>query len=180
MDVRLTIYVLSFKGHGPNEMGMAAWSGQAYHDRETKLYSLTKRRRNMKKMISFIMIILFSLAAAASADTFSQTSTKGFFKLEMSIPGKSLQVGKNSAEILVQDQNGKEVKGARITALPFIYQHGESTLVRPKVAEKAKGHYLIEDIYIEMPGHWVLKITIREGNKEDSVTFDFPEVKRES
>ena len=133
----------------------------------------------MKKTISFIIIILFSLVTAATADTFSQTSTKGFFKVEMSIAGKNLRIGKNSAEILILDQNNKEVNGARVTALPQVYQHGESTLVKPKVTEKIEGRYSMDGIYIEMPGHWVLKITIRKDDKEDTVTFDFPEVKRE-
>ena len=133
----------------------------------------------MKKTILFIITILFSFSATlAVGEGLSQVSSKGLFKVEMLIPGKNLKVGKNNAEILIRDKGSKEVKGARVTALPFIYQHGESTLIKPKVIEKAKGHYTIENIYIEMPGHWVLKITIRKDDMEDSATFDFPEVKR--
>jgi len=139
-----------------------------------------KRRKNMKKTIPLIIIILFALSSFATAETFSQASVKGLFKVEMSIPGKNLKVGRNSAEILIRDQNNKEVKGARVTALPQIYQHGESTLVKPRVTEKVEGRYSMDDIYIEMPGHWVLKITIRKDDKEDTVTFDFPEIKREN
>jgi hypothetical protein len=51
--------------------------------------------------------------------------------------------------------------------------------VRPKVSEKGKGSYSVENVYIEMPGHWVLKVTITKDDKVDSVTFDFPDVKRE-
>ena len=134
----------------------------------------------MKKPILFITIILFCLSATqAIGDSLSQVSTKGLFKVEMSILGKNLRVGKNNAEILVRDKDGKEVKGARVTVLPFIFQHGESTLVKPKVTEKAGGRYSIEDIYFENQGHWVLKITIGKDGQEDSVTFDFPEIKRE-
>jgi hypothetical protein len=134
----------------------------------------------MKKTIFFIITILFSVSATlANGEGLSQVSSKGLFKVEMSIPGKNLKVGKNNAEILIRDKDGKEVKGARVTALPLVYQHGESTLVKPRVTEKAGGRYAIENIYIEMPGHWVLKVTIRKDDKEDSATFDFPEVKRE-
>jgi hypothetical protein len=126
-----------------------------------------------------IITILFTLSATlVIGDSLSQVSTKGLFKVEISIAGKSLKVGKNNAEILISGKDGKVVEGARVTALPLIYQHGESTLVRPKVTEKAKGRYAIENIYIEIPGHWVLKITISKGGEEDSVTFDFPEIKR--
>ena len=140
-----------------------------------------KRRRNMKKTILLLITILFSFSATfAVGENLSQVSTKGLFNVEMSIPGKNLKVGKNTAEILVRDKNGKEVKGARISTLPLIHQRSESALVKPKVVETSEGRYSIENIYIEIPGHWVLKITIRKGKKEDSVTFDFPDVKREN
>jgi hypothetical protein len=134
----------------------------------------------MKKTIPSVVIILFALAVMVSGESFTQVSAKDLYKVEMRIAGKSLKLGKNNAEILVRDKNGKEVKGARITALPLVYQHGESTLVKPNVTEKSGGRYSIENIYIEIPGHWELKITIRKGDKEDIVTFDFPEVKRET
>jgi hypothetical protein len=104
---------------------------------------------------------------------------KGLFKVELSIPGENLKVGKNVGELMVRDKNGKDVSGARITVLPQIYQHGESTLIRPKVSEEGKGSYLVDNIYIEIPGHWILKVTITKDDKTDSVTFDFPDVKRE-
>jgi len=88
-------------------------------------------------------------------------------------------VGKNLAELVIRDEKGGHVEGALVRVLPQIYQHGESTLVRPKVSEKGKGRYSVENIYIEMPGHWVLKVTITKDGLEDSVLFDFPEVKRE-
>jgi hypothetical protein len=71
------------------------------------------------------------------------------------------------------------VKGALITILPRIYQHGESTVVRPRATEKGDGRYSAENIYIEMEGHWELRIRIRKDALEDTITFDFPEVKRE-
>jgi len=116
--------------------------------------------------------------AQETKDTLSQVSLKGLFRVQISIVGKNLNVGKNNAEILVHDKDGIAVIGARVFALPHIFRHGESTLVKPTVTEKAKGRYAIENIYIEIPGHWVLKITIRKGDQEDTVNFDFPEVKR--
>jgi hypothetical protein len=134
----------------------------------------------MNKTTLFIITILFSLSATlATGASLSQVSTKGLFEVKMSIPGESLRVGKNDVELMVLDKNGKDVIGARITVLPQIYQHGESTLVRPRVSEKGKGGYSVENVYIEMPGHWVLKVTISKDDKADSVTFDFPEVKRQ-
>jgi hypothetical protein len=138
------------------------------------------RRRVMKKTTLFIIAILFSLSATlATGASLLEVSTKGLFDVKMSIPGKSLKVGRNVVELIVRDKNGKDVIGARITVLPQIYQHGESTLVRPKVSEKGKGSYSVENVYIEIPGHWILKVTITKDGLADSVTFDFPEVRRE-
>jgi hypothetical protein len=134
----------------------------------------------MKKMLFVIIAILCSFSIAFAGDeTLSQDSTKSLFKVEMILQGKSLKVGKNTFELVVRDKKGKEVPGAYIVVLPQIYQHGESVLIKGKVTEKGKGRYTVEGLYIEIPGHWVLKVTVKKGDKEDSVTFDFPEVKRE-
>jgi YtkA-like len=135
----------------------------------------------MNKMLFLIVTILCSFSIAFAGDeTLLQVSAKGLFKVEMTLQGKSLKVGKNTFELFVRDKKGKEVPGAYIIVLPHIYQHGESVLIKGKVTEKGKGHYTVEGLYIEIPGHWVLKVTVKKGDKEDIVNFDFPEVKRES
>jgi hypothetical protein len=134
----------------------------------------------MKKMLFLIMTILFSLfATLAMGESLSQVSTKGLYKVELTLQDKNLKVGKNTFELVVRDKKGKEVLGAHIFVLPHIYQHGESVLIKGVVGEIGKGRYTVENVYIEIPGHWVLKITIKKGDKEDIVNFDFPEVKRE-
>jgi len=136
----------------------------------------------MRKIILILITLgvslgLMSLSRAAEKSLI-QVSQKGAFKVEMVIEGQKLKVGKNLVELVIRDDKGNHVEGALIRVLPQIYQHGESTLVRPKVSEKGKGSYSAENVYIEMPGHWVLKVTITKDDKADSVTFDFPEVKR--
>jgi hypothetical protein len=108
----------------------------------------------MKKTILFIITILFSLSVTlATGETLSQVSTKGLFKVEMILQGKSLRVGKNTFELVVRDKKGKEVPEAHIIVLPQIYQHGESVLIKGKITEKGKGRYSVEGLYIEIPGH---------------------------
>src|SRR4030043_635922 len=107
-----------------------------------------------------------------------QLSKKGLYRIEMVIEGQKLKVGANRAEMVIRDNEGKPVAGALVRILPLIYQHGESTLMKPRVTEKDKGHYQVENIYIEIEGHWVLKISMKIGALEDEVVFDFPEVRR--
>ena len=107
-----------------------------------------------------------------------QLSKKRLYRVEMVIEGQKLKVGANRAELLIRDNEGKPVAGALVRILPLIYQHGESTLMKPRVTEKGKGHYQVENIYIEIEGHWLLKISMKIGDLEDEVVFDFPEVRR--
>ena len=107
-----------------------------------------------------------------------QVSKKGLYRVEMAIEGQKLKVGANRAELVIRDNEGKPVAGALVRILPLIYQHGESTLMKPRVTEKDKGHYQVENMFIEIEGHWVLKISMKKGALEDEVIFDFPEVKK--
>jgi len=107
-----------------------------------------------------------------------QVSKKGLYRVEMAIEGQKLKVGANRAELVIRDNEGKPVVGALVRVLPLIYQHGESTLMKPRVTEKDKGHYQVENIFIEIEGHWVLKISMKIGALEDEVVFDFHEVRR--
>jgi hypothetical protein len=137
------------------------------------------RRRKMKKTMFFTLSLILSFwTGLLTAAALSQISAKGLFDVTMSVPGESLKVGKNVVELTVRDKDGKEVTGARLTVLPQVFQHGESTLVRPTVSEKGKGIYTVENVYIDVPGHWVVKVTVSKEDRVDHVTFDFPEVKR--
>jgi len=142
---------------------------------------MTNYRRLMSSYI-IIFLCLVSLGSAMGADAkeaLVQTSENGLFKVEMTLQGEKLKMGRNTADLFILDKNGMAVKGALITILPLIYRHGESTAVRPRATEKGDGRYVAENIYIEMEGHWELKIKIRKDPLEDTATFDFPEVKRE-
>ena len=137
----------------------------------------------MKRM--FVMVFFVGLGVAnlvSTADSqmerLTKHSEKGLFKVEILLHGKELQVGKNRVELWVTDKKGNEVTGARITLIPFLHQHGESTLMKPRAAETGTGRYTADNLFIEIPGHWVLKIVIGKDDQEDMALFDFPGVKR--
>ena len=130
-------------------------------------------------LIFLCLAPLGSVMGADAKEALVQTSENGLFKVEMTLQGEKLKLGRNTADLFVRDKNGMTVKGALITILPRIYRHGESSPVRPRATEKGDGRYIAENIYIEMEGHWELRIRIRKDILEDTATFDFPEVKRE-
>lgn len=135
----------------------------------------------MRKIIFIfiVMLVFFGEATSLQAEGNPiQVSKKGLYRIEMAIEGQKLKVGANRAELVIRDNEGKPVAGALVRILPLIYQHGESTLMKPRVTERDKGHYQVENIYIEIEGHWVLKISMKIGDLEDEVVFDFPEVRR--
>src|SRR4030042_487423 len=134
-------------------------------------------RKNI--FIFIVMLVFFGEATLLQAEENPiQVSKKGLYRVEMAIEGQKLKVGANRAELVIRDNEGKPVVGALVRVLPLLYQHGESTLMKPRVTEKDKGHYQVENIFIEIEGHWVLKISMKIGVVEDEVVFDFPEVRR--
>ncbi len=131
-------------------------------------------------MVFCVGLCVANLVSTADSqlERLTKHSEKGLFKIEVLLHGQELQVGKNRVELFVTDMKGKEVSGARIRLIPFIYQHGESTYIRPLAAETKPGHYTADNLHIETPGHWVLKIVIGKDDQEDMALFDFPGVKR--
>jgi len=77
----------------------------------------------------------------------------------------------------VHDKNDKDVASAGITVTPWMPEMGHGVYEKPVVTERGGGLYSVENIILIMGGHWELRIKIRKGDAEDSVTFDFPDVK---
>jgi hypothetical protein len=111
-----------------------------------------------------------------SSSLFAKTEN-GLFGIEIAIKEGGLKVGGNRLEIALQDKDGRGVNGASLRVIPSIYRHGESTLARPVVREKGGGVYNVENVYIEIPGHWVLEVVVKKNGREDKAVFDFPAVK---
>jgi len=102
---------------------------------------------------------------------------KGLFSVEMVIKGKELKVGVNTLDMIVHDKNDKDVVGAEITVVPWMPEMGHGVFEKPVVKERGGGLYSVEDIILIMGGRWELRIKIGKGRVQDTVTFDFPDVK---
>lgn len=113
------------------------------------------------------------------ADSFFEASEKGAFGAEMLIVGKTLKVGVNSAELIIHDENDKDLAGAKITVTPWMPGMGHGVNEEPVVIERGGGLYSIENIMLIMGGHWELRLNIAKDGIEDRVVFDFPNVASE-
>ena len=140
------------------------------------------------KSISFITAVFFFILLAPvvsgqmtkeSSCSFKKTTAKGMITVELTLQREKLSVGKNTADLTVMDKDERPVTGARLTIRPHVARHGETSLIKPSVTEKGDGVYQAENIYIDTPGDWELKVTVRIDDAEDSAVFDFPGVKRQ-
>ena len=106
-----------------------------------------------------------------------KVTEKGLFSVEMIIKEKELKVGVNTLDIIVHDKNDKDVAGAIVTVTPWMPEMGHGVFEKPTVMERGGRLYSIENIILIMGGRWELRIKITKGDIEDTVTFDFPDVK---
>jgi len=102
---------------------------------------------------------------------------KGLFSVEVVIKEKDLKIGVNAFDIIVHDNNDKDVVGATITVVPWMPEMGHGVFEKPVIKERGGGLYSVENITLIMGGRWELKMKIRKGTLEDTTTFDFPDVK---
>lgn len=138
------------------------------------------------KSFIFVLLMFFALLSPAFAGqttkggecSLKETTAKGMFNVELKLDRAELSVGKNTADVTIRDKHEKPVTGARLTIRPHVARHGETSIIRPSVTEKGDGVYGVKNIYIDMPGDWELKVTVRKAGEEDSAVFDFPGVKK--
>ena len=144
----------------------------------------------MKTVVLLALVLLFPFTAfayhtnpPASAthtkhyeNSLFKMTEKGLFSVEMVIKEKELKVGVNTLDMIVHDRDVKDVAGAEITIAPWMPEMGHGVFEKPVVQERGGGLYSVDNIILIMGGHWELRMKIKKGVTEDTVTFDFPDV----
>jgi hypothetical protein len=75
--------------------------------------------------------------------------------------------------LTVVTPDGNKVEDAVISIDGNMPEHGHGLPTQPEVTQElSDGEYLVEGMKFSMPGWWVMKIYIKTGSKEDSVTFN--------
>ncbi len=78
------------------------------------------------------------------------------------------QVGENSFELALPDENGTLVRDARVrfTFQPMLEQLGQATA---DATNQGNGRYVLSGPYIGTRGPWMMTVTTRQRGKEDAV-----------
>ncbi len=147
-------------------------------------------RARLRKLIALsLMVVLAGCATSGSGphkhDKFTkhydkslyEVTKKGMFGVEMVVKEHVLKTGVNSLDLIIHDINDKDVVGAEITVTPWMPEMGHGVFDKPLITEKGGGLYTVENIILVMSGHWELRVNIKNYWNEDSVVFDFPDVK---
>jgi hypothetical protein len=138
---------------------------------------------------SYICLFFFLIPFAAGADSgkpkftkhyaesIFKATDKGFFGVEMLLKDKEPKTGVSTLKLIIHDASDRDVAGAEITITPWMPEMGHGVSQKPTVTERGGGLYDVEDLIFIMGGHWELRVKVKKDGIEDSVVFDFPEVK---
>jgi hypothetical protein len=130
----------------------------------------------VKKLVRAIIISIIVIGMSASLAS-AEKSAKGLFDVDLDVKGwGGIEVGKNIVILTVTDALGKAVEGAEIEIKPWMPEMGHGIPINPGVHELGSGKYRA-NVPLTMEGLWEVRITIKAGSKEDTITFLFKDVK---
>jgi len=106
-------------------------------------------------------------------DSLFKITEKELFSVEIITDKKALEIDKNTAGIIIHDRKDTDVEGADIRVTRWLPKNSQGSEETMKVREKGNGLYVIEKLNLLMEGNWELRVKIKKGAIEDSVTFHF-------
>ncbi len=114
-------------------------------------------------------------STAGDADTSTtQLSASGLFRVTYTPAGGQVPLNQMHQWTLhVETADGVVVENALIQVNGDMPQHGHGLPTRPQVTEYlGNGDYLVEGLRFQMPGRWVMDISIEAGGQTDTVRFE--------
>ncbi|MFC1549362.1 FixH family protein [Nitrospirota bacterium] len=97
----------------------------------------------------------------------------GHYNIELSFREGTLNVGLNDMDITIQDKDGRNISGARVSIIPIMKNLGSGVDTSASVNEQMDGTYSARRVDIPMPGLWQLKVRVSSLMINDEATFDF-------
>jgi hypothetical protein len=90
-------------------------------------------------------------------------------------PSQPPERGISTIQLVVRDRNQVLQEGIDVQATPWMPSMGHGASVLPTVSSPSKGTYVLDGVYMFMPGRWELR-TAFSGRVTDSATaaFDIP------
>jgi len=104
----------------------------------------------------------------------TRLSDKGVYKVTFFSLSDPLPLNKiHSWRLHVEKADGGPLEEAAIQVAGGMPQHGHGLPTQPQVTENlGGGDYLVEGMKFQMPGWWVVRLSISSGGTTDQVTFN--------
>lgn len=109
-------------------------------------------------------------------DSLFSIMENGRYSVEAVIQGHDLRVGKNAFDIIIHDNDDRDVDDADIRVVPWMVTMGHGVSQKPIVTPQGRGIYRVENVVLSMGGSWALKILVEKGAVKDRVVFTFPDI----
>jgi hypothetical protein len=144
----------------------------------------------MKHLLTALLVLIPLTAAAGSghgqgeftrhkSESFFMVTAEKKFSIEMEIEGHALKEGANEALIVIHDHDDKDVKGAKITVTPWMPGMGHGVPEKAVITEEEAmfgSRYQVENLVVNMGGHWEILVEVEKDDVKDGAVFDFPDV----
>lgn len=114
-------------------------------------------------------------ARPAEVDTAAQKlSAKGLYRVSYESRVAPVPINRIHSWILtVQTAAGQPVNDAKIEVGGSMPEHGHGLPTKPQVTENlGDGQYLLEGMKFQMPGYWVVDLSIHAPEGDDAVRFE--------
>jgi hypothetical protein len=105
-----------------------------------------------------------------------KASDAGFFTVTMTGEQPPMK-GANHVQLLILDDEGNRVDGAQLALAQEMTGMEHTVPFKPEITEKGKGLYDVT-FHFTMEGHWKVNIWITTPDVQDTVSFDFPDVRK--
>jgi len=105
--------------------------------------------------------------------TMKMTANNAFKVMYQSIGGQIRLNRIHSWELTVKDAEGQPVNNAKITVVGDMPEHGHGLPTQPEVTGiGVEGLYRIDGMKFQMPGWWIVTISVMADGVHDSVSFN--------
>lgn len=124
-----------------------------------------------------LLVVLLARMHGAPADldrSTTQLSAQGHYQVSYTPHDGPLTLNTlHSWTLHVTTPSGEPVTDARVTVDGGMPQHGHGLPTQPQVSGPlGDGTYLIEGLKFQMPGWWVVDVTVEAGGTRDTVRFN--------
>ncbi len=105
--------------------------------------------------------------------TMKMTANNAFNVMYKSISGQIRINRIHSWELTVKDADGKPVNNAKIIVVGDMPEHGHGLPTQPEVTKiGAEGLYRVDGMKFQMPGWWIVTISVMANGTHDNVSFN--------